>query len=57
MPLAMPIEQIRKGIESKQGVDHMIKLIKNVDVYAPDHLGKKDVLVAGKKVAAIEDRY
>ena len=33
----------------------MIKLIKNVDVYAPDHLGKKDVLLAGKKVAAIED--
>ena len=32
----------------------MIKLIKNVDVYAPDHLGKKDVLIAGAKVAAIE---
>lgn len=33
----------------------MIKLIKNADVYAPDHLGKKDILVAGSKVAAIED--
>jgi beta-aspartyl-dipeptidase (metallo-type) len=33
----------------------MIKIIKNVEVYAPDHLGKKDVLIADKSVAAIKD--
>ncbi len=33
----------------------MIKLIKNADVYAPAHIGMKDVLIAGEKVFAIED--
>lgn len=32
-----------------------MKLLKNCDVYAPDHLGKKDVLIAGSKIMAIED--
>jgi len=30
-------------------------LIKNIEVYQPDYLGKKDVLVAGEKIVAIED--
>lgn len=33
----------------------MIKLIKNVEVYAPDYLGKKDVLLIGDKIAAIDN--
>jgi len=33
----------------------MIKLIKKIEVYTPDHVGKKDVLIAGTRVAAIED--
>lgn len=32
-----------------------MKLIKNIDVYAPEHLGKKDVLIIGDKIAKIED--
>lgn len=31
------------------------KLFKNADVYAPKSLGKKDVLICGKKIVAIED--
>lgn len=33
----------------------MITLLKNVDIYSPQHLGIKDVLVAGGKIAAIID--
>ena len=33
----------------------MITLIKNVDLYTPDHAGIKDILVAGKTIAAVED--
>ncbi len=33
----------------------MIKIIKNVDVYSPLQLGKKDILIAGERVAAIAD--
>ena len=33
----------------------MIKLIKNVDVYAPEHLGVKDILVAGTRIAALAE--
>ena len=32
-----------------------LTLIKNANVYAPDSLGVKDVLVAGNKIVAIED--
>ena len=32
-----------------------MKLIKNIDVYAPEHQGKKDVLIIGDKIAKIED--
>jgi beta-aspartyl-dipeptidase (metallo-type) len=30
-------------------------LIKNGDVFAPEHIGKKDILLAGEKIAAISD--
>ena len=33
----------------------MIKLIKNADVYAPEHLGKKDILIVGNKICRMED--
>ncbi|HPX00306.1 MAG TPA: beta-aspartyl-peptidase [Sedimentibacter sp.] len=32
-----------------------MKLIKNAEVYAPDYLGKKDVLLIGDKIAAIDN--
>ncbi len=32
----------------------MITLIKNAEVYAPEYLGKKDVLLIGDKIAAID---
>jgi beta-aspartyl-dipeptidase (metallo-type) len=31
-------------------------LIKNAEVYTPEYLGKKDVLLAGKKIVAISDK-
>jgi len=34
----------------------MIKLIKNVKVYTPEYIGKKDVLILGDKIASIEDK-
>ena len=33
----------------------MITVIKNIDVYSPDHLGKKDVVIAGDKFEGIYD--
>jgi len=33
----------------------MITIIRNVDVYKPEHFGIKDVLLIGNKIAAIED--
>lgn len=33
----------------------MIKLLKNAEVYSPNFLGKKDVLIAGDKIFRIED--
>lgn len=33
----------------------MITLIKNVDVYKPEYIGKKDILIVGNKIAAIEE--
>jgi beta-aspartyl-dipeptidase (metallo-type) len=33
----------------------MIRLIKNTNLYAPKHIGKKDILIAGNKIIAIED--
>jgi beta-aspartyl-dipeptidase (metallo-type) len=34
----------------------MLKLLKNCEVYAPQKLGKKDILVAGEKIIRIEDQ-
>ena len=31
----------------------MMKLIQNIDVYAPQHLGKKDVLIINDKIQAL----
>lgn len=33
----------------------MITIIKNIDVYKTEHVGKKDILIIGNKIAAIED--
>lgn len=33
---------------------NMIKLLKNADVYAPEHLGLRDVLICDTRIAAIE---
>lgn len=32
----------------------MIKLIKNADVYTPEHIGKNDILIADGRIAAID---
>ncbi|TFE00043.1 beta-aspartyl-peptidase [Jeotgalibacillus sp. R-1-5s-1] len=34
----------------------MLTLIKNADVYTPEPIGIKDILIADKRIAAIEDR-
>lgn len=33
----------------------MIKLLKNAEVYAPEYIGKKDILIGGNKIAKIDD--
>jgi beta-aspartyl-dipeptidase (metallo-type) len=33
----------------------MIKLLKNAQIYAPQYLGKKDILIVGEKIYRIED--
>lgn len=33
----------------------MLTLLKNTQLYAPEKLGKKDLLIAGKKIVAIQD--
>ena len=33
----------------------MIKLLKNAEVYTPEYIGKKDILIADKKIAKIEN--
>lgn len=35
--------------------DIMIKLIKGAEVYSPDYLGIRDILIVGDKIASIED--
>ena len=32
----------------------MLKLLKNCDVYGPEHLGKRDILIAGQKIMLVE---
>lgn len=34
----------------------MLTLIKNADLYTPKHIGKKDLLIGGEKILAIEDQ-
>ena len=31
-------------------------LIKNADVYAPEHIGKKDILICGEHIEVMADR-
>ena len=33
----------------------MITIIRNAEVYAPEYLGKKDVLLLGSKIAAVDE--
>ena len=33
----------------------MITIIRNADVYKPEHIGVKDVLLLGNKIAAVDD--
>ena len=33
-----------------------MKLIRQAEVYAPEYLGKKDILVINDKIVAIEDQ-
>lgn len=34
----------------------MLKLIKNAEIYAPEHVGKKDLLIAADKIACIQQK-
>ena len=36
-------------------IDIMIKLLKNANVYAPEKLGKKDILIEGEKILLMQD--
>ena len=33
----------------------MLKIIKNADIYAPEYIGRKDILIGGEKILAIEN--
>lgn len=33
----------------------MITLIQNIDIYSPDHLGKKDILISDTRIAAVRE--
>ena len=33
----------------------MVKIIRNAEVYSPEYLGRKDILIGGEKILAIED--
>jgi beta-aspartyl-dipeptidase (metallo-type) len=34
----------------------MLKIIKNAELYAPEYLSRKDILIGGEKILAIEDK-
>ena len=36
-------------------MEKLIKLIKNADVYAPEHLGLRDILIVDQKIARIDE--
>lgn len=44
------------GFFYNSGWEFEMILIKGCDVYAPVFLGKKDVLISGGKIAAVQDR-
>lgn len=33
-----------------------LRILKNADLYAPEKLGMRDILICGGKIAAIEDK-
>lgn len=37
--------------------DKILKLIKNAEVYAPEYLGKKDVLITADKIGYVQDNF
>lgn len=39
----------------KVRITNMIKLLKNANIYTPTPIGKKDILIAGEKIARIDD--
>lgn len=36
-------------------MNKMIKLIRNADIYAPEHIGLRDILICGNKIARIDE--
>lgn len=40
---------------SRTRKENVMLIIKNALVYAPEKLGKKDLLIAGERIVAIED--
>jgi beta-aspartyl-dipeptidase (metallo-type) len=34
----------------------MVKIIRNAEVYSPEYLGRKDILIGGEKILAIDDK-
>jgi len=55
MELAFIIFVIKYKIFILLGRQNMITVIKNGEVYAPEYLGKKDVIIAGDKIEGIYD--
>ena len=46
----------RSYIENKREKEKTIMLlVKNAEVYAPEYLGKKDVLICGRRIEQIQD--
>ena len=33
----------------------MLRILRNAEVYAPEHLGKRDILIADRRIAAIAE--
>ncbi len=44
-----------KQVRCKVTVEKFFKLIKNACIYAPEYIGKRDILIAGKTIIAIEE--
>ena len=39
----------------QKGFDTMFRLLKNGDVYAPEHIGKADILICNDKIVDIAE--